>query len=190
MRHTKSFQSGLSGRDRGACLAVQPRSVLRAAGGMLLAAFTLCAQTQSPPTYSDADLMAWSGFFHWVNWYESIADRDVAQGYSDAAPRGQIQRTVGLTTLETAALKAVAVDWKAQWDAIMVTTRSMMANGATAASPPALLAVRNRRDAMIADHINQLLSALGASHFARLSNYVHLPPRGPTGVTVPWKAGQ
>ena len=135
--------------------------------------------------------MAWSGFFHWVNWYESLADRDVAQGYSDAAPRGQIQRTVGLTTSETAALKAVAADWKAQWDAILATTRSMMASGATAATSPALLAVRNQRDAMIADHINQLLPAFGASDFARISSYVHLPRQGTTGTTVPWKkAGQ
>lgn len=159
---------------------------------VLLTALTLCAQTQSPgPAYSDADLMAWSGLFRSVNWYESIADRDVAQGYSDAGPRGQTQRTVGLTTAETASLKAVAADWKVQWDAILVTTKSMMANGATAKTSPALLAVRNQRDAMIADHINQILAAFGASRFAVISNYVHLPPpQGATRITVPWKAGQ
>ena len=157
---------------------------------VLLTALALCAQTQSAaPAYADADLMAWSGFFHWVNWYESIADRDAAQGYSDATARGQIQRAAGLTTAETAALKTVAADWKAQWDAIMVTTKSMMANGATAKTSPALMAVRHPRDAMIADHINQILAAFGASEFARLSSYVHRP-QASTGITVPWKAGR
>jgi hypothetical protein len=120
--------------------------------------------------------MIWSAFFHRVMWYESIADRDAAQGFSDAAARGLIQREAALTTAETATLKSVAADWKAQWDPIMSTTRTMMANGATAKTSPALMAVRNRRDAMVAGHISQLLSALGASEFARLSGYVHAHP--------------
>ena len=125
-------------------------------------------------------------FFH-VNWAESVADRNASLGRPDSFMRSLIQNETGLNLVQAAALKSVAADWKAKMDPIQNSMRSMMAEGATAKTSPALKALLGERDLMVADHIDQVRAALGAGRFATLRSYVSIRHSGTVTLTIPSK---
>jgi hypothetical protein len=147
--------------------------------GLAFPAFT---QDQSQSHYSDTELATYNSFFFRVVWLEDEAGKVAVQGRDAGGIRSMIRKQAGLTAAEEAALKGVAADWNVRFSGIMTAARALMSDGARASTSPPLMALRNQRDRMIADHIDQLRSALGSDRFRLLNFFVHRP--APKGVMV------
>lgn len=139
----------------------------------LAAAVTpLPAQTGGQATSVDPQIVLYHFFFIRAAFLQDQAAKAVASG-KDGSGLGQlIQRQAGLTAQEGASVTVIAGDWKSKDTAILSVARPL-AGPAAAANAAQLQQLTAQRLQNIADHLNQLQSALGQARFAVLDYYVH-----------------
>jgi hypothetical protein len=170
----------------------------------LAAIVAVCCQNSPPANAPIPDWVLYSGLFRRVCWQEDFGDRLDAAGKNSSFERSHIQKAAGLTVEEDVALKRISKDWYAahrayhsQRDQLIASRR---ANAGVGKTPDPNIAMQMyklevQHDAMIADHIALLKSALGA-RFQLLDNYVRteiqphmgysvMHPVKPSGATKP-----
>ncbi len=135
-------------------------------------------QTPPPQKYSDADLLRWGAFFYRLTWAGGIAAVEAAQRFIGSDMRAPTQREASLTSSEATAVNAAAADCNAKLATINDRLGVLLSAGALAPTSPAMMALRNERATMVAEHIEQIRAALDGSRFARLDLYVHTPSTG------------
>lgn len=131
--------------------------------------------SQVQPSPQDAHLFAYDSFFFRVMWLEDKANQLVSQGKTDAYARFVIQKEFAPTDAQTASLKAIAADYRTQFNAIQKQAKALLTAGQKGSTSPQLGDLFNQRRQVTADHINQLQMALGPMRFAALDALVALP---------------
>jgi hypothetical protein len=120
-----------------------------------LIVLSLPAYCQSPPanTLTNVpDFVLYDHFLFRVVWLENQANSLKAQGKDDTFMRSWMQTKAGLTSQETASLKAIAADCRNTTSAIVGSIQTLAAAGTSlAASPQAQSLVSQQRQAVL-DH--------------------------------------
>jgi hypothetical protein len=133
----------------------------------------LCQQQQPTQATPVPDHAIYGAFLHRVKWLNDLADKYDSRGKAASAVyfRSTLQRTAGLTAQEEAAVKAIAADWRAGDLSIVNAGQALVKAGATANSAR-LTALLKQRQQLVATHIGQLQSAMGAARFQMLDGFV------------------
>src|ERR1700676_2267944 len=91
-----------------------PRMICCRMSALALAAIVaVCCQNSPPANAPIPDWVLYSGLFKRVCWEENFGDHLDAAGKNSSFVRSKIQKAVGLTVEEDAALKRIAKDWDA-----------------------------------------------------------------------------
>lgn len=133
-------------------------------------------QAPNQTKYPQGQLQTYQSFFFRFTWLDEQADRLASQGKNPTYARSLIRKQAGLTLQEEAALRNIAADWKVQNSGIASAARALMVAGARVGTSQPLMALRNQRDQMVADHIDRLVAALGSARFSILDAFAQKPP--------------
>lgn len=129
-------------------------------------------QSPNPTSYSNYELLVYHAFFTRAQWLQSQAGRLDALGENGSFLRSTIMREAGLTAAEAASLNVIAADWSAGDLAISNAAKALVASG-TAHYSPGLQSLAGQRKQVVADHVDQLKTAMGPARFAVLNAYAH-----------------
>jgi len=141
-----------------------------------LAVLSLPAYCQSPPATNPTTVPEYVLYDHFLSrvvWFETRANSLKAQGKDDGFLRSWMQQYAGLTSQETANLKAIAADCHAQTSANLSAARAVAAAGAYTAGSQQAQSLASQQQQTVLGHISQLQAAFGAARFAVLDRFVH-----------------
>ena len=135
----------------------------------------LCQKPQTTPATSVPDYALYSSFFFRIAWADSQARKMASQGISDTFYRTLIQRQVGLTGKEAAALTVIAADWRQKDSQILGAIQAARLSGAQANSTQTQN-LSSQRVQTVLDHVSQLQAGMGNVRFQVVDGFVHQPP--------------
>jgi hypothetical protein len=153
-----------------------------------LTAFSLPANCQSPPATNLTtvpDSVLYDHFMFRVTWLESQANNLKAEGKNDSSLRSWIQRNAGLTSRETANLKAISADYQTKTSAIVGAVQALATAGTNLASSQQAQSLLSQRQQTVLDHISQLQTAFGPARYAVLDSFVRQTVKIQVGPAAP-----